>query len=325
MQQLLMNQHKPTGHRRQIAAAAALIALTLAACSELRDDVSRPSGPSASVHPAGWLNISAKGSFHGDAIKAQSWDLAPCAACHGADYAGGIAESSCLTCHPGTPEGCSVCHGSARNSAPPEDTSGNGEPTADGVGAHQAHLQEGRSGRAFACATCHVVPDQFGAEEHLDGDGVAEIVWHDAAIFGSASPQYSSETSTCSGTYCHSGGRFGIGEPVVWNSGDASAGACGSCHTLPPATDTGHPAVPEGLACVVCHRTVVDADLRIIDLDLHINGQAEATCASCHSLPPGPETGHPENSNCTLCHRKVIDETLQFIDESLHGNGQVDF
>ena len=75
---------------------------------------------------------------------------------------------------------------------------------------------------------------------------------------------------------------------------------------------------------MVCHRTVVDEDLRIIDLDLHINGQPDATCATCHGLPPAPDTGHPPLSNCSMCHGSVIDANFRFIDESLHMNGKVD-
>jgi hypothetical protein len=69
---------------------------------------------------------------------------------------------------------------------------------------------------------------------------------------------------------------------------------------------------------------VVDADLAIIDKSLHMNGTTEATCATCHTLPPSGD--HPqEPTQCSLCHSNVIDANFEFINEALHNNGQTNF
>jgi len=303
-----------------------LLILTLAGlggCSKRQDDSSTPSGPAASVHPEGWTAPSVKANFHGQAIRSDGWNMSGCQSCHGTDYAGGSVDVSCLTCHPGTPEGCSVCHGSSANSAPPEDTQDQVETRFAGVGAHQAHVVEGALTSAYACEVCHTMPSTFADAPHIDGDGQAEIVWGGLAQRGDAMPQYDATTSTCAGVYCHSGGRFGNNPAIVWTSVGENAAACGTCHDLPPAEDTGHPAVPEGVSCLLCHRTVVDANLNLIDKSLHLNGATNATCATCHGLPPGGD--HPQLINCSLCHGNVIDDNFDFVDESLHNNGEIDF
>ncbi len=225
-----------------------------------------------SMHPEGWLNPSAA-TFHGAAIAAAAWDMSSCRSCHGSDYAGGQTGTSCLTCHPATPEGCTTCHGSSDNAAPPKDTRRRTDTAYPGVGAHQAHVQEGSVGRALACSECHQVPGSVAAPGHLDGDGQAELNFGTAARAGGANPVYDPATATCSGSYCHSGGRFGQGGPVVWTAVGVGAGACGTCHGIPPAPSTGHMAT--NLSCSICHGSVVDARLQIINRDLHMNGQVD--------------------------------------------------
>jgi hypothetical protein len=78
----------------------------------------------AGGHPYGWEERGAS-SFHGAAVEATG--PAPCAACHGEDYAGGWSGVSCSECHAGGPSGhpagwleshgqsqnttCARCHG----------------------------------------------------------------------------------------------------------------------------------------------------------------------------------------------------------------------
>jgi predicted CxxxxCH...CXXCH cytochrome family protein len=313
------------GLRAALHLALLAVTLGLPACSEVRDDATRPNAPPAAVHPQGWLDPAARPAFHGHAIREQAWDMSGCTACHGADYRGGITGSSCLVCHPATPEGCNVCHGNNDNAAPPGDIDGNQDTAVASVGAHQAHLRAGVLSDGFACATCHVVPSRMSAPGHLDSDGAAEISWSGMAVANGAVPRYESSTATCSVTYCHDGGRFGTPTPVAWNAAEEDAAACGTCHGLHLEVDTGHPPMPPGITCMVCHSTVVDADLRIVDTALHINGQADATCGTCHGLPPGEESGHPHVPFCSACHGHVVDENFAFVDESLHNNGQVDY
>ena len=223
----------------------------------------------SAVHPSGWVDPSAGDDFHGQAIRSNGWDMSGCQTCHGSDYTGGITDTSCLSCHADTPENCNVCHGSSVNDAPPQDTQDNEETTFAGVGAHQAHLLEGTLTSALDCATCHVVPDTFSAPSHIDGDGQAEVTWGTLAQTDGASPQYDRDTATCAGAYCP-----GNAQSVVWTSVGSDQAACGTCHSLPPAADTGHPTSGD-LSCSVCHSTVVDQDLNIIDKSLHLNGETD--------------------------------------------------
>ena len=240
-------------------------------CSDLRQDAAAPTGPASPVHPEGWVFPAGKEAFHGQQIRQMGWDLSSCKSCHGADYAGGIVETSCLTCHSDTPEDCNVCHG-GRGNAPPQDLSGNVATRFAGVGAHQSHLRT-EAIAEVSCSECHQVPQVYAAAGHIDADGRAEVTWGTVATAGADVPTFDQETLSCASTYCHSGGRFGVGSAVVWNDVGSGQAACGTCHSLPPAEDTGHPSVAEGTLCSTCHSSVVDDDLNVIDKTLHINGR----------------------------------------------------
>ena len=109
------------------------------------------------VHPDGWMDADSPG-FHGKDVANNAWDMSGCRSCHGEDYTGGVALKACTTCHVGTPEDCSTCHGSGVNPAPPMDLSGNFVASARGVGAHQVHLAGGNLADGMACSGCHGVP-----------------------------------------------------------------------------------------------------------------------------------------------------------------------
>ncbi|MFT5086989.1 MAG: putative CxxxxCH...CXXCH cytochrome family protein [Candidatus Latescibacterota bacterium] len=250
--------------------------LGLSACSELSNEPA-PIGPAASAHPEGWIDPAAVESFHGDAIRMANWDMESCQSCHGVDYAGGLVERSCITCHANTPEGCTTCHGAAGSGiAPPQDTNNNIDAIFYGVGAHQVHLKGGILGAVVECAECHTLPEGFADPAHIDGDGRAELVWGTFATQdGALNPHYDPESNSCSDTYCHSGGKFGANPTVKWTEVGTGQADCGTCHTNPPGPDTGHPNVPESLTCNICHGNVVDADNNIINSDLHLNGQTD--------------------------------------------------
>ena len=158
--------------------------------------------------------------------------------------------------------------------APPKDTRGNTGTAFAGVGAHQSHVQQGIIGRALSCSECHRLPASFSDPSHLDGDGQAELTFGPLAQTGGLTPQYDRATATCTNTYCHSGGRWGHGGPVVWTAVGSGVGACGTCHGMPPEPATGH-MVTTGMTCAVCHANVVNAQLQIINRDLHMNGTTD--------------------------------------------------
>lgn len=211
------------------------------------------------VHPIGWMD-SASDAFHGDAIAADDWDMSGCKTCHGSDYGGTETAGSCLTCHGETPEDCATCHGSASSAAPPLSLDGKVSNTADGVGAHAAHLNGGHLFPGMACADCHVIPGGLYDAGHLDSDGQADVILTGLAVTDGHAPAYAD--GTCGGTYCH-----GDASPE-WTGG-ATEAACGTCHGAPPQTAL-HPQVK---SCDPCHGEVVDVRGNIKNIALHVNGE----------------------------------------------------
>lgn len=261
-----------------------LTALAMTGCSDLRNPV--PTNPAAEteVHPEGWLNVDSQ-NFHGRFLQGIGWDLRSCQQCHGTDYRGGIADVSCLTCHPATPEDCVVCHGGVDNltGAPPEDLAGNRAEGAVGVGAHSAHLTGEEFSDGIECESCHLVPDSFYATGHVDSDLPAEVTFSNLTLADSANPTWQRNAATCANAYCHgnwslakSQSNFSFiytAEQIEGNAAmptwtDAATVVCGTCHDLPP---KGH--TPFQLTeCTNCHSSVVDADGNIADKSKHVNG-----------------------------------------------------
>jgi predicted CxxxxCH...CXXCH cytochrome family protein len=241
-----------------------LIAVLLAGCGVARPvDGRRCASAQACerIHPAGIADPSSP-DFHGALLRASGWHFDTCAQCHGADFAGGTAGSSCRKCHVDGPTACSVCHG-----APP--------PT----GAHVAHA------RKYDCTACHLMPTRWSDVGHLfAADG--SVIPRARVTFGALAKQHAGpgwDGVRCSGTYCH-----GDATPA-WNGGPAEA-ACGSCHRIPP---VGH----ASNRCGDCHGRVADNQARVLVDTLHVDGQLSlgddsGTCLSCHPSPGGAHASH---------------------------------
>ena len=164
--------------------------------------------------------------------------------------------------------GCSSCHGWALGISPPQNLKGECDRLLDGVGSHAHMRRETIPAHQTACTNCHTVPLSTWAEGHIDGDGVAEVLFNNLATMKGAQPVWDGER--CSNVYCHGatleGGDY---KDPVWldDSGDASK--CGACHRL---TD------PEGNAdadCHSCHPTSVDENREILPRGDHINGMID--------------------------------------------------
>jgi predicted CxxxxCH...CXXCH cytochrome family protein len=207
---------------------------------------------------------------------------AACGGCHGAPPAD-HAQAACERCHPapfegGRPrpthldgvldvdQGCTGCHGSATNPAPPRSVDGATLPTSLAVGAHQSHLQgPGRLRAPIACEECHAVPTDVRSAGHIDSDLPAEVFPAGSGALAradGASPVWDRATATCSGTYCHGGGAGLVTDDApgripapTWTRVGRAEAACGRCHGLPP-HDTVHD--PDlGIAdCTTCHPSV---------------------------------------------------------------------
>ena len=241
-----------------------------------------------SVHTAGVLDP-AQPDFHGTVLLKSNFDFARCQKCHGQDLKGGAAGVSCSSCHQGdvmssdhTPA-CAACHGSPVR-----------------TGNHKIHNAGGVLGKQFACSTCH--PDHQSAQDHAfapDGSlraGPAQVALTGLAALTPASgtrvgsPAWDPSNRTCSNVYCH--GATTVDSAAVTNSPswDAAprpaAQTCTFCHGLPP-NGAG------GTQCSTCHRSVVDAQTKLVNTNLHLNGavdfaDADTPCNTCHGSASSP-------------------------------------
>jgi len=278
-----------------------------------------------------------------------------CKTCHGADLTGGSSKVSCDKCHTGGAgwrNNCTFCHGGKddQTGAPPYGARGETDSTNKKVGAHGKHVNESESHSAIACEACHVKPATIDDAEHISGKG--EVAFHGVS---GANAVYKNDSATCSSVYCHGDGRSVSGD-VLWTS--QAAAACNSCHGDAASAQTlsGRHAthIGRGAKCASCHSAAVDADGKIIDKTLHVNGakdinmtgggqfDADAkTCSStvCHAdtrgwLAPGyhPEGWsspaqhgwkfHEDASKCAACHGANLDGgTSQIGCDSCHTGG----
>jgi predicted CxxxxCH...CXXCH cytochrome family protein len=173
--------------------------------------------------------------------------------------------------------GCSSCHGSEDSPAPPPDLEGNTSSSAEGVGAHRAHLNATLS-RALACEECHNLPSPSAPLSHVDGHS-AQVTFRGPAEANGSSPIWSRTEGSCASTWCHGLGASGGATDPIWTS--ARALSCDGCHALPPPAP--HAPVEQ---CELCHAEVVGKDLEIHTPALHVNGTVEVAvpqdCTSCH-------------------------------------------
>ncbi|HWO25935.1 MAG TPA: CxxxxCH/CxxCH domain-containing protein [Kofleriaceae bacterium] len=202
--------------RRAGILAAAWACVWAGACAEERP---WPEGaPVGTIHPAGILDP-ASDDFHARELARRGWDLALCATCHGADFAGGAAGRSCRKCHDQGPDACATCHGEARQTP-----------------AHRAHRDAG-----LGCAECHAVPARWDDPGHVLGDPPPAKVAFGARAAQTLAPadragppRYAGgrcENVYCHGDVLHAGG--GLAPRPRWDD-PPQPGGCDRCHGAPP-------------------------------------------------------------------------------------------
>jgi predicted CxxxxCH...CXXCH cytochrome family protein len=237
--------------------------VVLVAASACAAERTRPDGePSTGIHPPGILDL-ASDDFHGRELERRGWDLGICAMCHGDDFAGGTAKSSCNGCHREGPAACATCHRDG--------------PT---TGAHVAH----RAGTA--CGECHVAPDRWDAEGHVRRDGMSDVPPAEVVFGGRAAltidpadragpPEYSDGRCTnvyCHGDALHAGG--GLAPRPRWDD-PTPPGGCDRCHAAPPPSHAQD-------RCETCHPGAAP----------HIDGVVQigrtAGCDGCHGSAASP-------------------------------------
>lgn len=305
-----------------------------------------PSAPAWTRSSATCTNVYCHGaSLHGGTNTTPTWAggaaQAACGTCHGNPppaSIGHVQNLACDNCHPGYSQTsvnpathvngtvelvgltCTTCHGNPARAAtplnpqlaaaPPLDTIGNDAPTAAGVGAHQAHLNNGPLGAALACTECHTVPTSTANHP----TGMLVLTWGPLARARGATPWYSG--GTCSSTYCHGAtlNAGGTNHTPTWTGGSAEV-ACGSCHDVPPASP--HPAVAGGLpACNGCHSATIDVDGALIPASAggkHVDGIVQATGGHGASWMDEASSGFHAYSveqglgSCQGCHGPNLD------------------
>jgi len=282
----------------------------MAGCSQLKND-QPPTAPTLSLHGDGWTDP-ASANFHGLAIQQLNWNMTTCKSCHGPNYAGGTAQKSCLTCHTQTngPEACNTCHGNFNapvgnnlSWAPPRAVNGDTVATSRGVGAHQAHLLA-TMGKVLKCQECHTVPSQVYAAGHINSPLPAIVAMNDTLanlVSGSGAfiphPAYSAAQLQCNNTYCHGN----------WQAQKASA--------------------PADRQYIYIDSVIVGANYS----PKWTGGVNEATCGSCHGLPPKGHLGYGTNelplSSCgnSGCHTGIVDGNGKILDPTKHINGKIDY
>lgn len=240
-------------------------------------------GGTGAIHAGGIMNP-ADSDFHGQLLRDRAYAFEECSDCHGGDFSGGSADSSCLECHPQGPTDCSTCHGSSG-------------PTS---GLHQAHREPGRLDKSYDCTECHVTPTDYRAPGHiLLADGTvdpppAEVEFGPFSSTAGAEPSYDPAPKQCSNVYCH-GGAWDDGQAQrpdpLWQAPDAGLD-CASCHGMAPESHAGGILVD----CETCHQQVRPPEGMLITA-LHLDGQVQIgrdgdRCSSCHG-GEGPSPSAP--------------------------------
>jgi hypothetical protein len=272
------------------------ISVLVSGCAELQSDIAEP--VDLTYHEPG-INNPVSPNFHGNLVRNIGWNMRECESCHGANLSGGVTGFDCRNCHTSEsgPKACNTCHGVFSNPsriAPPRSIAGNNETTYRGVGAHVQHLYERQTGARVRCSSCHNLPQNIYDPGHMVNDELpAEVELKAAAVLFGAEAVYDPSTNTCAGTYCHGNFTFyrdsadtenqfaytsdrmtGLNKTVTWTKVNEGEAECGTCHGLPP---EGH--ISAGITvntCYQCHQGVVDENGRILDLELHVNGEKNA-------------------------------------------------
>jgi len=297
-----------------VAGSAALVlgVLWFVSCSELKTDLPSPISANPIVHEVGWSDpLSAK--FHGKFLQVHNWDYASCTTCHAPSFQGGTSGISCSTsgCHvdangsPKSPQACNTCHGKFNapagdllSFAPPRSVGGDTSSAVRGVGAHQKHLSTGTKGKLVICQECHSIPAQVFAAGHLDSSPSAEVAFNDTLarlVTGSGTftpnPAYDPATLKCNNTFCHGN----------WRARKAAA--------------------PSQFQYAYVDSIIVGENAS----PRWTGGSAEASCGSCHGLPPKGHVGPLDVTTCgnSGCHPGVVDGAGNILDKTKHINGKI--
>ena len=248
-----------------------------------------------------------------------------CSSCHGKNYEGD-AGPACATCHSEWRSSCTFCHGTAGvlGGAPARGIWDETSTASLAVGRHSAHLIAGNSHQAFACTTCHQVPQASDVEHTLSYQASSALSTpghHGDVLLTSAVPGMVWDVGATSGTPvstrgscvggCHSDGRGGPPAKTPSWAGGSWTNSCANCHSDRPKTGHHDHALGQGGSCANCH---AGSTSTAYSTDLHLNGKtdylgtvsgqgmtltADPSCESgvrCNGTCHGNNDGH--NNKC---------------------------
>jgi predicted CxxxxCH...CXXCH cytochrome family protein len=185
--------------------------------------------------------------------------------------------------------GCTSCHGTGDDPAPPKGTQGETAESTRPVGAHQAHLTA-RHGlaRKVVCTECHKVPFAPSSPGHIDDTPGAEVNFGTLASHDSQDLSYDRATGACVNVYCHGATLAGGSvQAPVWSPPSDADIACTACHGNPPPAP--HPQVAH---CGTCHQPTATVDGGLADASTHIDGMLQVlsstNCNACHGNADNP-------------------------------------
>ncbi|MBK9517698.1 MAG: CxxxxCH/CxxCH domain-containing protein [Anaeromyxobacter sp.] len=237
----------------------------------------------------------AAGAVHGGPAKL---DLAGCRACHGADLEGGSVGISCNACHAASgastwQTNCALCHGEPNRA---EDTAHDlvGTPP---MRANKASPPVGSQDELTPAANAvgaHLAHIQVGALANA---------FKCQQCHGAAMPA----------DIAHVNGLVSIGWQLAATGGSTPSPTAGSITRATPVSCTNY-----------CHGATLGGGTKKAANGTPIavtwtGGAAEATCGTCHALPPAyaAPSWHPNDTACGTCHYAGIDKAR-------HVNGLVD-
>lgn len=283
--------------------------LLLNACSDPQEAPTAAQNE-VDVHGEGWRDPTSP-NFHGKVLAAQSYDAKSCRPCHGSQFDGGLAESSCRKCHVTYPHPPGWVNASSPNF--------HGETLA-GVNynlnlcnsCHGNQFDGGTSG--VSCRSCHATyPHLAGwvnptaAEFH--GKALAAQNYDATACQACHGAQYDGGTSGvsckgCHATYPHPQGWVNASSPSF--HGETLAGTnydlnlCSSCHGSQFDGGT------SGVSCRTCHATYPHLADWMNPAAAAFHGKALAAqnydataCQACHGAQ---YDGGSSGVSCKGCH-----------------------
>jgi predicted CxxxxCH...CXXCH cytochrome family protein len=306
-------------HQTHVNAGALSAAIACSECHAVPDDLTS--------HPNGAVNLTF-GPLAASAGAQPSWNPASASCsnyCHGVTLgAGGTNTSPAWTSVDGTQDACGTCHG-----LPPPASTGHPEAT--------------------SCGACHPGYTQSSVNVATHIDGAVEVTQNCTACHGDATrtatptdPLYAAPPVDLAGDSATT--FLGVGAHQSHLNAGTLSGAipCTECHLIPSSVAS-HPTGalnvtfgslagannaspswdPTTGTCsgVYCHGATFNTGGSTTAPIWNLVDGTQASCGTCHGIPPFPSSGHPQNTDCGGCHPGYTSTTVNL---SLHINGSVD-